>query len=225
MVRDARREPGAGRKLGAWAVLFVSIFISMTGSKRYFDHYFIQLLPFVVVPAGRFFQAVAASPLRPILLIGLLVPFRPVVGQCKDLASAVVESGGVYSGPVYAAVDYLKDRNVAGEYAYFTQDHIGYLLTDTRVPFLFVHPSLLINEPVLKVVVGPEASTRSQILAIFGKKPRFVCTREPVWYMEHFPEAEALLHRLLARDYGVVEEFGPIRVYERRETSMLGRRR
>jgi len=217
LVRDARGGPVSGRLLGAWAILFASILVSMTGSRRYFDHYFIQVLPFVAVAAGRLFETVVATRWRPALLIALLVPLRPVAVQCKSLALELAQTGSLFGGPVYSAVDYLKERNVAGDTLYFTEDHIGYLLTDTRAPSLFAHPSLVINEPILRVVLGPEASTRSEILSIFEKRPRFVWKKETVWYMRSFPEAEALLGRLLDREYRLVARFGPIQIYERGE--------
>ncbi|MFH1680248.1 MAG: glycosyltransferase family 39 protein [Candidatus Eisenbacteria bacterium] len=216
LVRDAREGRVPGRPLAALAVFLLSLLLSMIGSGRLFGHYLIQVLPFVAIAAGRLFDRIAASSLRLVLFAGLFVPAYPSLVQYGKLASRVAETGTVFSGRVYSAAEYLREERVAGETLFFPEHQILYLLTETKIPTRFVHPSLLINEPILKTIEGPGASTRSEILSIFGKGPRFVVKSEKIWYLRRFPEAEELIDGILARDYRLVEEIESLRIYERR---------
>jgi hypothetical protein len=110
----------------------------------------------------------------------------------------------------------LKGQGAAGDYAFFPEMHVGYLLTDTMIPTRFVHPSLIVNEPVLRAIEGPDATSRSEILSIFEKEPRFVVMRDDVFYLRRRPEAKRLIEEILAKDYAVTESVEAFRIYVRK---------
>jgi hypothetical protein len=217
LVRDARRGRGAAPNvLATLALLLILLAASATGSGRFFGHYSIQFLPFAAIAAGRAFSAAAASAMRPILLLPLLVPIWPSAVQYRSLAGRIAETGTVFAGPAYSIAAALNEKGAAGEYAFFPEAHIAYLLTGTRIPTRFVHPSLIVNEPILRTVEGPAATVRSEILSIFAKKPLFVALRDDIFYLKHKPEARELFERILAEEYAPERSIDGFRIYVRR---------
>jgi len=134
------------------------------------------------------------------------------------MVAAGLARGDVFTGPAYSIAEFLSERGARGEYAYFTELHVLYLLTGAERPTRFVHPALIVNEPILRAIDGPEATTRAEILSIFEKRPRFVVARDEIFYLERRPEARKLLGEILAGDYEEAERIESYRIYSRRKT-------
>lgn len=198
--------------------LFSFALLSIIHSGRTYPHYLIQLLPFMALVAGFFLISLLATKIKILFLIlALVFSLKPVVLKYTKVAKNVYQEQAFLTDTGYKVINYLNQQRVSGEYVFFTVYHIGYWLTDTKIPTYYAHPSNLAKEFILKTVEGEEASTESELKEIFSKKPVFIIKPEKIWYFDEFsPVGNQLLDEAIKEDYSLTEKIDDIFIYKRR---------
>jgi hypothetical protein len=149
-----------------------------------------------------------------LLLIGLAVPTKPILNKYLSIAEKVAAKQPLQSDAVYQVASYIKTHNPSGEPVYMMTDHIVYWLIGMQpITKSVTHPSTIGKDYLLKVFLGPEASTESELVTLFGKRPLYVVKTKSTWYLED--KAAKLLEDLLYTNYMIVETIDGRYVYKR----------
>ena len=100
-----------------------------------------------------------------------------------------------------------------------------YLMVDTIVYWLLdakpltkstSHPSNISREYLLEVLIGPGTTTEMEMAKVLAMKPRFIVTKNDIWYLRDKPRARSLLEETLASQYDFVELINGTQIFRRR---------
>jgi 4-amino-4-deoxy-L-arabinose transferase-like glycosyltransferase len=224
------RSASRSQRLGlAFLVVFLSgTEISILRSGAAYPHYLIQLLPFVALTAAAFLNACSRGysrwPVSGISVVALGLSMLASVSEYRKLASRLMKGQLINNDAAYEVAAYLKQANASGESMYVMTDHIVYWLTNSKpMSKETTHPSAISKQYLLNILVGPDATTETELAKILARKPRFIVKERNVWYLRENPAARFLLEETLKRHYELVkqihdsQQFRDIQVYRRSE--------
>ena len=180
-----------------------------------------QLIPFLTIPVAVSLSTGLSARHRTlttlVVLLGLLVPAWKTVRRYGNVIAGS-RHGELSYDRGYRIARYLREDNPNREPVYLMTDHIAYWLTGTQPPTrMTAHPSNVAREYLIEAVVGPSASPGSEMEKILATRPRYIVTRNRLWYMRDVPQAAAVLEDRLAAAYQLTEVIGGSRIYILRE--------
>ncbi len=194
------------RQIIAVGVMGVATGLSIVLSGPTYSHYRLQVVPFLAIPlaaavAGGF--EIRSRVTVALVLVGLvLTEGLSIPRRYWKLGGTLRRGESVFNDRGYRLARYLRDANPSREPMYLMGDHIAHWLTGTRpITGTVTHPSAIGKEYLLEVMIGPSATTTSELEKILDAKPRFIVTRERLWYLGGKDEAQALLAARLAAWY------------------------
>lgn len=197
---------------------FLGVEWSIVSTGSFYVHYLIQVIPFMALFAGWSFSVlrrpVCTAPLLILLLVGLVAPARPLLDKYASLANTLAANQPLRSDAGYRIAAYIAANNPSHQPVYMMTDHIVYwLLGMSPITKSVTHPSTIGKEYLLKVFLGPDASSEGEMAALLDKKPLFLVKSESTLYLSG-KVVEVLEHSLKA-DYALVETIDGRRVYRR----------
>jgi 4-amino-4-deoxy-L-arabinose transferase-like glycosyltransferase len=200
---------------------FLAVALSIAKSGYAWPHYLLQIVPFLSLAAGFLISTMLKTPLRLLILalvvIGLIIPLRPVVGQYRRLINRVEDGNSLYADAGYRIAEYLRKENSDGEPIYLLTDHIGYWLLNVKPVTKIAHPSNISREYLLHFAYGPHATAKTVMAEILDKKPRFIVIhKDKRKIMERVPKAKLLLDQTLQGHYVLVQEINRRLIYKRK---------
>jgi 4-amino-4-deoxy-L-arabinose transferase-like glycosyltransferase len=209
------------QKLGwlFWAIFLLSTEISILKSGAAHEHYFIQLIPFLALPAGLFLDTILFrhSNWLVISVVSLifLIAIKPILHQYYEIASRALGGQPLDNSAAFEIATYFKQNAVDGEPIYMMDDHIVYWLVDSQpLSKSTTHPSTIGKEYLLKILLGPDGSSKSEMTRILSKEPEFIVKKEEVWYLQD-DDVKQLLQETLLTKYEFVHEVQGRQIYRR----------
>jgi 4-amino-4-deoxy-L-arabinose transferase-like glycosyltransferase len=212
-----RSHPRAALHLLALGVWLAFTLAATLLSRRFYPHYFLQVLPpLSLLAAAVIVQAVrldsALPRVRQALLIGLIVaiglaqPAARPLRHSLDEALALLRRTPRIELLTYTA-SYLRERMAPDDYLYVAEgDPILYYLTDARLPTRYLLPPLLNDDLSPMIGIDPLA----ELDRIMALRPRYVVL------LEEYQRDPAFLIRLqshLANDYELERSIQGILLY------------
>jgi Dolichyl-phosphate-mannose-protein mannosyltransferase len=199
------------------STFFLSMVWSIMSTGSDFPHYRIQLIPFMSLFAGYFFSFlqsnVSRGPSLILLIIGLVVPAKPVLDQYASLVAKLAAHQPLESDRGYRIASYIKSHNPSGESIYMMTDHVVYwLLGLNPIAKSVTHPSTIGREYLLKLFLGQHASTEGELATILAKRPLFLVKPENVWYLPS--DAIKMLEDSISANYVLVSTIDGVCIYE-----------
>jgi hypothetical protein len=186
-----------------------------------FEHYLIQLLPFMAPLFAVAMEPMARARRRTIALVATVLclwwgallaqPYRYHAQRWR---------AGVWDQPDPPAqlVAHLDQAGARGKTLFIADAHIAYWLLDAVPPTRVVHPSNLGLPAMMRAVLGPEWGAVSELDAIFARAPAFVVLPDDLDLLTLDPEARRRLEHHLAQAYQIDTMIAQLRVYVHRET-------
>lgn len=199
-------------------ILFLSVLFSIIYTGTMFAHYLIQLIPFVAVIGGAclsyFFISWPKKFLYLFLVIGLFPVLKPAAGKNAVILKKIYNKESLFSDTGYRIVNYLNRYDLEGEYVYFCDLHIGYWLTNTKIPTKYVHPSSVGKEYFIKAVDGEAATAESTLQMILLKKPLFIIKTDKLRYFNN--QCNAVLDDEIENNYELEKQVKNMHIYKKR---------
>jgi 4-amino-4-deoxy-L-arabinose transferase-like glycosyltransferase len=204
-----------------------SLFLS---GKPFGGHYFIESMPVACLVSGvalsewlseKRIHRVSA-PLTIILITaGILFSLFPnVVKNYAEIYSRLLRKQPLYNDSCYNVAEYLRKFNVKGQYIYMVNScQIVYWLTDSRYPTKYIHPSnIFLNEYMLKIIDGPDATREKELLSILDRRPQFIIYRGDLW-PKSLEDFKAILDNELSANYEQVKSIDTYyQIYKRKSS-------
>ena len=163
-------------------------------------------------------KAVYKIPVLVLLLFGITAPAKPVLDEYVSIGKKLALSQPLLSDAGYQIASYLKEHNPTREPVYMMTDHIVTWLNGMQpITKAVTVPSMIGKEYLLKIFLGPKASTESELVALFAKKPLYIVKTKSIWYLDG--KATKLLEDLLYSDYMLVEVIDERYIYKRAQRS------
>ena len=210
------------QKLGwlFWAIFLISTEISILKSGAAHEHYFIQLIPFIAIPVGLFLDTIVFRHLNWLLIsvvsLMFLIAIKPILGGYYRLASRALDAQPLDNSAALEIANYLKQNGVDGKSIYMMSDHIIYWLVDSQpLSKSTTHPSTIGKEYLLKILLGPDGSSKSEMARVLSKEPEFIVKRKDVWYLQD-NEVKQLLKEILLTEYELVHKVQERQIYRRK---------
>lgn len=205
-------------------VLFLSVSFSIIKTGRGYSHYLIQLIPFMAVIGSvclSFIFSLRRMWLRGllyiVLIIGLFFPLKSTANEYKLLLKKICHHEPLFRGIGYDISNYLNEYNVSGKYVYFCECHIGYWLTNAKVPTKYAHPPNVGEESFLKAVDGKRATSENTLQEILMKKPLFIVKPVKLWYFNE--KCNSILDNEIKKNYELDKKIEHINIYKRKPSS------
>ena len=209
-------------KLGfiCFFLLFAGTGISILQSGASHYHYLIQITPFVAlvtaVPLSDLWQKLRPMAKKSIIALVMIIFSVLIILEYNSLLTRYLNTNKLFYGSAYKIADYLEQENATKEAIYMMEDHIVYWLINSQpLTPVSTHPSIVAKDYLFKNLLGPEASTVGEMQKILDKKPKFVVTKENIWYLRNQPEAKLLLENTLSQHYKLVEQIQGKQIYRR----------
>jgi 4-amino-4-deoxy-L-arabinose transferase-like glycosyltransferase len=203
-----------------------SLFLS---GKPFGGHYLLESMPVASLVSG---VAISESlsekripgvstPLIIILITtGVLFSLFPnVIKNYAEIYSRLLRKQPLYNDSCYNIAEYLRRFNVKGQYIYMVNScQIVYWLTDSRYPTKYIHPSnIFLNEYMLKIIDGSDATREKELLSILDKRPRFIIFRRDLW-PKYLGDFKAILDNELSANYEHVKSIDTYQLYKRKNS-------
>src|SRR5262249_31079597 len=115
------------------------IFLSIIATGAQYAHYMMQLLPFGVLPAGWFIHQTLHNARRSYAAL-LAILLGAAIGHNLTAALPFYRNRDAYDHPFYRIADYLKAKQVQGQYIFCTDSPLPYFLTGALPPMPNIHP-------------------------------------------------------------------------------------
>ncbi|NES70102.1 MAG: hypothetical protein F6K24_35265 [Okeania sp. SIO2D1] len=132
------------------------------------------------------------------------------------IALLALEGKSLDNSPAFEIAAYLKQNGAEGKPIYVMSDHIIYWLVDSQpLSKSTTHPSTIGKEYLIKILLGPDGSSKSEMARILSKEPEFIIKEEDIWYLQRSQDAKQILHDKLTREYKLVHEVQGRRIYRR----------
>lgn len=185
------------------------------------SHYLLQLAPFLSLFAAVAVEKSLCSrffvPAALVLLAVVALALRPAYRHYQVLATRAAAGEAFSYGSAYQVADYVESLRLSNYTIFLMSDHIVYWLLDKQPPTRIAHPSVLFKPNVLRVVIGPEATPKTEIAAIFDQAPTIVVKMENPGYMRNFPDERQYIEQRL-ENYDLVQVIKNLRIYLIRDT-------
>ena len=200
--------------------LLAIVWSIVTGGAAH-EHYLIQIVPLLSLVAGFLFDGLWTTRYRLavllLVLLGLLVPAKPIVAQYAVVAERFANGQPLSSGAAYEIAAFIAKENPRKEPMYLLTDHIVYWFTDTKpLTRSTTHPSNLGKEYMLETFAGPGATAKSEMARILAMKPLFIVKKNHEWYIRRKPQAYKMLKNELEKHYVRVARIDKRNIYRRR---------
>lgn len=212
------------QKLGLGSIANVSLGIgcSIIFGGASHPHYVIQLIPISSLVAACVMVWLLRSRYQKMVLVLCVVGFvwltKPILKQYVIVGSTLARGSSVFSDEGYQIAAYLGGKNLGGEKIYMVNYPIVYwLLGKKPIRKSVTHPSLIEREYLLKVFLGKDVSTESEMIALLRQRPLYVVKNSGDSYLRGL--AGRLLAEQLSADYEVVKVFNDAYIYKRRGSS------
>ncbi len=200
--------------------LFSSTLFSIGRGGATYSHYLIQLFPFVALliaigcnsslKRNHRWQAPAALLLVTAIALGSVIP------KYWEVYLQLRAGQGLEQGAAYEIADYLTQANPEGAPVYMMTEHIVYWFIDGKpLSASTAHPSHIVKNYLLEIVVGPGTTSEMEIATIFDQKPAFVVKSEEPFYLKTKPATAAYLEQVLQNDYKLVKVIEDQEIYQR----------
>lgn len=211
------------RALIVLSIFVVSTSLSIVKGGAAYPHYLIQLIPFFSLYAAIFCNFLLSSRAKWLTIIAifvvLLISLKPIIGNYKWRISRFIEDREINYGPAYEVAEYLQQYNNLDNDIYIMDEtHIAYLLIDARpISKTTVHPSNMGKEYLLESFVGEKTTTKQELAKILDQHPKFIVTRENIWYLQRKQDAKLLLQNTLKNKYELVKQVQQTQIYRRKK--------
>lgn len=219
--RWPRTPPTRRRALGlvGWFLLATAVSVLRSGASR--EHYLIQLLPLLALPAGLLLDVLLATRARfvtpGVLALCLVVSLRPIGREYVRLAARLRNDGPLVHGTAQRIAAHLEERGAADERIYLMTDHLAYWLLDAKPLGKITHPSNITRPYLLEYMIGPGATPEGEMARILASEPRYIVAKKRIWYLARTPEVRKMLRRDLRRHYVLEREIRDRQIYRRRD--------
>ena len=193
--------------------------ISILQGGSLFQHYYIQVFPFLTLTLILFWQRLSRKLTRwfllGILVFWLALETEPIWTQYRVVGDRLLAKQPLVSGTGFEIADYLKQQNPPPKSVYLMKDHIAYWLADLQpLSKSTTHPSNISKEYLLPHIPGAETTTTDELARILAQKPELIIKPPEVYYLQSNTAAIALLETTLAREYQLVQRIGDRQVYK-----------
>lgn len=201
--------------------LFSSTLFSIGLGGATYSHYLIQIFPFVALLLAIGCDALLKRTHRwqtpAALFLIIAMAFSSVIPKYREVYLQLRSGQGLDPGAAYEIADYLKQANPEREPVYMMTEHIVYWFIDGKpLTASTTHPSNVVKDYLLDVIVGPGTTSEMEMAKIFSQKPAFVVKLEGLSYLETQPSAATYLEQLLQSDYELVKVIEGQGIYQRR---------
>ncbi len=206
-----------------WAIFLVSTEISILKSGATHEHYFIQLIPFIALPVGLFLDMMLYRHLnwRLISVVSLifLIAIIPICQQYDEIASRALDDRPLDDSAAVEIVTYLRQNNVDHKPIYMMDVHIVYWLIDSQpLSKSTTHPSTIGKDYLLKILLGADGSSKSEMTRVLSKEPEFIIKSKDVLYLQD-NEVKQMLKEILLTEYELVHEVQERQIYRRKSVN------
>jgi 4-amino-4-deoxy-L-arabinose transferase-like glycosyltransferase len=219
--RGMKKLPGSTKSyLGMLAVFAGATAVSILKSGPAYEHYLIQLLPFVAIFCAFLLDGLLDTRWKPLILLlsflYLIVPLYQIGSAYKPVLSRAMAGERLVCGSTLEIAEYLKTVNPGNKPVYFMDAQMAeWLLGLKPITKEATTPSNIGREYVMKALDGPSATTYSELSAILDKKPEFIVKPTAVWYLIEHRKASTLLSEELFKNYEPLREIGEFVIYKR----------
>lgn len=205
-----------------WVILltfFLTITFSILNSGQVFEHYLLQIMPFLALFAAFLFEPLLFTQGRPrvafyagLIAILLMLPLT----EYRFLYTRVSAGLPLKHGRAYSVAGYLEGLDVEDQSLYLMRDHIVYWLLD-KYPLTAssTHPSNISKEYLLRFSSGPGVTSEMALLEILEQEPDFIVKKQQVGYLHDKHNTKVRLNETIANDYRFLQEIEGLEVYQR----------
>jgi 4-amino-4-deoxy-L-arabinose transferase-like glycosyltransferase len=203
-------------------VFLLSTTISILKGGAVYEHYLIQVSPFIALCAAAFLNTFFLSNARWLIIgivtIALLTSILSIIPEYRMMTSRALSGQSITYGAAYEIAAYLKQNNPSGEPIYMMTDHIVYWLLDAKpMSKSTAHPANISKEYLLNVLVGPGTTTEMELAKVLAKKPRYIVFEGSFpWYLRNKPAAMFLLGETLKTQYVLVDRIQGRQIFRRK---------
>jgi hypothetical protein len=202
--------------------LFLGEIFSIIKTGIVFEHYLIQLIPFMAVFGGVYLArwfSFKDKKLLFLLVIFLVVSLRFNLKLSVYPLKKIYRGQSLFSDSGYRMVDYLNRVKVKDKYGlFFCGNGAGYFLTGAKIPTKYVHLSNIGKPFLLKTIDGQQATSQRELEKILAFQPVFItinrADRRVIGKFEN--SLRQLLFSEIKNNYYLAEDFDGIQVYFRR---------
>lgn len=196
-------------------LFFIAIEWSMLSSGRTFNHYMLQIAPFLAISIAHLFKQMFA--LNRIItysfLIAVLIAISlPSISEYRLLQSRMSAGEGIFYGTEYTLANFFQSETLEPSSLYLTSHHLAYWLLDLKPPTKVVtHPSNLTKQYLLRNIRNPNHTPEAELNKIFATQPEYIVKPSNLWYLN--AEMTNLLQEKLNANYKKVETVEGLTVY------------
>jgi hypothetical protein len=191
--------------------------IVFTGAAH--PHYLIQLVPFLSLVAASGTGYLLNWPYKKVvsvfLVLGIVSLTKPIIDEYVIIGRKLATNEPVLSDEGYQIASYLRSNNPLDEPIYMMTYHIVYWLVGIKpIAKSVTHPSTIRKEYLLKAILGPQASSEGEMIALLQKKPLYIVKDKETLYLTGV--AAKALEDKLSSDYVLVKFINQAYIYRRR---------
>jgi 4-amino-4-deoxy-L-arabinose transferase-like glycosyltransferase len=217
-----KKRRGLRREILVVLFLFVCTVFSIIKTDKIFNHYLMMLIPFIAVLTFYLLNDIKKKRWKILFgvffILGMGWNLFQLAHSYGDFYQQCKEKKTVYWGVDYQIADYLKGYDLKNRYVFFWGNHIGYWLTDTKMPTRIAHPSNLVRRSVIKALY-PANTPMSEMISIFSKEPQFVIvSKKRLKYFSDEPKVLDYFQEELLVKYDIVKTFEDVTIYKRRQS-------
>jgi hypothetical protein len=223
LYRHKHSLPVDSPKLIYLPLLAVPICFSIILWGTGYEHYLMLLFPVLILIGGASLSFLLHSRFRKALLIALsFTLLSAITGPAQEwlrISQGLLSGRPLFEDTGYLVSDYLNRRGASDKYVYFLEYHIGYFLTNAKIPTRYAHPAAICREAYVQAIDGDHATPEEVLRKILEKKPTWIVRRERVWYFDELcPKNNEVLQRELDMNYEMERKVGDAYIYERKDS-------
>ena len=208
------------KMLATLAFFMVAVGVSILKSGAAYEQYLIQLLPFTTPIAAFSLEWLTGTPRARLFFLvvaaSLAVPAGLVIDAYRPVFAGVKACEPLSNGPGYSIAAYLRKADPDNKPVFMMEEPIVYWLNGGEpLSRISIHPYNIGRPYLLRVLEGPAATSKAELVKVFSKKPEFVVKPLVVRYLRGRPDAEMFLSAALANDYILVRTIEDFEIYKR----------
>lgn len=199
-------------------MLFASV-ISILRGGEFYQHYYIQLAPLLVLTITLFWGRLP-SPRGRLIIVGLAVALllaiaQPISGQYQLIGDRLKTRKSLPYGDSYEIIEYLEEHNPEQRPVYLMKNHLVYWLTDLKpLSKAATHPSNVGRDYLFQYIDGAASNAEAELSKILAKKPKFIVKQKNLSHVEKHPGANLLFQQVLTTEYRLVKKIDDREIYE-----------
>jgi hypothetical protein len=187
-----------------------------------YEHYHIQVIPFMALAAAFFLNVLFHGRARWIVgafVVCALGPsLLPVLREYEAVLNRAADGQGLIHGTARDIAAYLEKEDATAKPVFMMTDHIVYWLLDAKpLSRSTTHPSNISKEYLLHVLVGPGTTTEMELARILNRKPAFIVIDDRTWYIFRKPAARILLEETLDHEYDHDRDIQDRKIFRRKQ--------